>query len=136
MSQSAKEHKLSPGSWPEEMPCGPDGRVEEGLVVWSLSGNIEGRTTGARLRCSSIGCPGWFIGVTWETGQGFRPCSQGWRYDPVTKTIRITGGGEISARFVAPAPLGTPPLPREQWPPRDLLVKRMGWRVSGTGSHR
>jgi hypothetical protein len=104
--------------------------------VWSLSGNIEGRTTGARLRCLSIGCPGWFIGVTWETGQGFRPCSQGWRYDPVTKTVRITGGGEISARFVAPAPLGTPPLPREQWPPRDLLVKRMGWRVSGTGSHR
>jgi len=49
---------LSPGSWPKEMPVGADGRVEEGLVVWSMSGKIEGRTTGARLRCSSIGCPG------------------------------------------------------------------------------
>jgi hypothetical protein len=77
MSPSAKEHKLSPGSWPEEMPFGPDGRVEEGLVVWSLSGKMEGRTTGARLRCSSIGCPGWFIDVTWETGQRLWPCSEG-----------------------------------------------------------
>ena len=132
MSQSAEEHRLSPDSWPKEMPVGADGRVEEGLVVWSMSGKIEGRTTGARLRCSSIGCPGWFIGVSWETGQRFRPCSQGWRYDAATRSVRITAGGEISARFVSPAPLGTPPLPREQWPPRGSLVKGLGWRVSGT----
>jgi hypothetical protein len=69
--------------------------------VWSLSGTIEGRTTGARLRCLTIGCPGWLIGVSWETGQRFRPCSQGWRFDPVAKTVRVTGGGEISARFTA-----------------------------------
>lgn len=100
-------------------------------MVWSLSGNIEGRTTGARLRCLTIGCPGWFIGVTWETGQRMRPCSQGWRYDPVAKAVRVTGGGEISARFVAPVPLGTPPLPREQWPSRESLVNLMGWRVGG-----
>jgi hypothetical protein len=126
---SAKEHKASPGSWPEVMLFGADGRVEEGLVVWSLSGNIEGRTTGVRLRCLTLDCPGWFIGVNWETGQRFRPCSQGWRYDPVTKAVRITGGGEISARITAPAPLGTAPLPREQWPTRESLVNFMGWRV-------
>ena len=130
MSQSAKEQKLSLGSWPKEMPYGEDGRVEEGLVVWSLSGKIEGRTTGARLRCSSIGCPGWFIGVTWETGQRMRSCSEGWRYDPAAKTVRVTGGGEISARFVTPVPLGTPPLPREQWPARQSLANPLGWRVS------
>lgn len=132
MAQSAEEHRLSPGSWPKEMPVGADGRVEEGLVVWSLSGKIEGRTTGARLRWLSIGCPGWFIGVNWEAGQRFRPCSQGWHYDEATKSVRITGGGEISARFVSPAPLGTPPLPREQWPAKASLAKGMGWRVTGT----
>lgn len=25
--------------------------------------------------------------VSWETGQRFKPCSQGWRYDPVDKTV-------------------------------------------------
>lgn len=128
-SQSAEQHRLTLGSWPTEMPVGSDGRVEEGLVVWSRSGTIEGRTTGARLRCLSIGCPGWFIGVSWETGQRFRPCSQGWQYDPATKIVRITGGGEISARFVAPAPLGTPPLLRQQWPTRESLTHGMGWRI-------
>jgi hypothetical protein len=130
MTLSAREHRLTAGSWPKEMPVGTDGRVEEGLVVWSISGTIEGRTTGARLRCLSIGCPGWFIGVTWETGQRFRPCSQGWLYDPETKTVRITGGGEISARFVAPAPLGTDPLPREKWPTRQSLASSPGWRAN------
>ena len=97
--------------------------------MFSQSGGIEGRTTGARLRCTSIGCPGWFIGVSWETGQRMRPCSEGWTYDPETKAIRITGGGEISARFVAPKPLGTPPLPRDLWPPRSSLASGKGWRI-------
>ena len=134
MSQSTEKPRRGPGSWPEEMPVDADGRVEEGLVVWSQSGKIEGRTTGARIRCSTLTCSGWFIGVSWETGQRFRPCSKGWRYDPVTKSVRITGGGEISARFVCPAPLGTPPLPREQWPARESLAGGMGWRISGIGS--
>lgn len=124
-----EEHYANPGSWPVDFPVTGEGGVEEGLVVWSLSGTIEGRTTGARLRCSSFGCPGWFIGVSWETGQTFRPCSEGWTYDPGTNTVRITGGGEISARVVSPKPLGTPPLPKDQWPSRASLRTRKGWRV-------
>ena len=123
-------HLLSPGSWPTDFPLTADGKVEEGLVVRSKSGLIEGRTTGARLRCYSTGCPGWFIGVSWETGQRLRPCSQGWTYDPQTRNVRITGGGEISARFVSPAPLGVDPTPRSAWPLRDSLSRGLGWRVA------
>ena len=114
--------------WPAEFPLQADGTIEEGLVVRSRSGTIEGRTTGSRRRCISTGCPGWFIGVRWETGQLLYPCSQGWRYFPDERRVRITAGGEISARVVSPAPLGTPPLPRELWPPRSTLTGR-GWRV-------
>jgi hypothetical protein len=117
------------GPWPEGFPVLGENLVAEGLVVWSLSGDIEGRTTGARLPCISCGCPGWFIGVRWETGQLMRVCSEGWTYNEVTNSIQVTGGGEISARFVAPAPLGTPPLPREEWPDRDVLERWAGWRV-------
>jgi hypothetical protein len=124
-------HLLDAGAWPADFPLNDDGSVEEGLVVWSLSGTIEGRSTGARLRCSSLGCPGWFIGVSWETGQRMRPCSEGWRYDVATRTIRVTGGGEISARVVSPAPLGTPPRPRHEWPSRDALARGKGWRIRG-----
>ena len=93
--------------WPTEFPVTPEGGVEEGLVVLSISGAIEGRTTGSRRRCLSIGCPGWFIGVRWETGQMMFPCSEGWAYEPAERTVRIAGGGEISARFVSPKPLGS-----------------------------
>jgi len=62
MSLSAKEHKLSPGSWPKEMPVGQDGRVEEGLVVWSLSGSIEGRRVRGFAVCPS-GVPGGSVAV-------------------------------------------------------------------------
>jgi hypothetical protein len=126
-----RAHALTPGVWPGEFPVTADGRVEEGLPVWSISGRIEGRTTGSRLRCYSIGCPGWFIGVIWETGQGMRPCSEGWHFAPATRTVRINGGGEISARFVSPRPLGTNPLPASEWPKRSDLAHRRGWRVSG-----
>lgn len=125
----AAAHKASPGRWPENLPLTEDGKVEEGIVVKSRSGEIEGRTTGVRLRCTSIGCPGWFIAVTWETGQALRPCSEGWTYDPETKTIQITGGGEISGRVIAPPPLGIDPLPKDQWPTRAALSKRKGWRI-------
>lgn len=120
-----------PGPWPAEFPVRPDGRVERGLVVWSLSGHIEGRTTGGRRPCISLGCPGWFIGVKWETGQQMHICSEGWAYDPLTRSVRVTGGGEISARFVSPAPLGTPPLPREQWPDRVELGP--AWKATDLG---
>src|SRR3546814_19749580 len=111
------------------MPLTEDGKVEEGLVVLSRSGEIEGRTTGARSRCTSIGCPGWFVAVTWETGQALKPCSEGWTYDADTKTIRLTGGGEISARTIAPPPAGVDPFPRDQWPARPALSKRQGCRI-------
>lgn len=92
------------GPWPEEFPVLEDGSVVEGLAVWSLNAHIEGRTTGARLPCLSSGCPGWFIGVRWETGQLMRICSEGWTYEPEHRSVRVTGGGEISARFVSPKP--------------------------------
>lgn len=131
VSGAIEEHRLSPGEWPSDFPLNDDGTVAEGLAVWSQSRRFEGRTTGSRLRCSSLGCPGWFIGVSWETGQGMRPCSEGWQYFADDQTIHITGGGDISARFVSPRPLGTPPLPAVEWPRRADLVSRKGWRVTG-----
>lgn len=117
------------GPWPAGFPVLAEGAVEEGVVVRSKSGEIEGRTTGARLPCITHGCAGWFIGVRWETGQLMRICSEGWRYDPDLGEVRVTGGGEISARFVAPAPLGTPPAPKGSWPDRATLARWKGWRV-------
>lgn len=118
------------GRWPPNFPIDADGKVAEGLVVKSLSGDIEGRTTGSRRPCLTHTCPGWFITVNWETGQLMHICSEGWRYDPTTNSIRVVGGGEISARFVSPPPLGTPPLPRDAWPSRTDLLRRKGWRNS------
>ena len=109
------------GPWPAVFPVDAGGRVARGLAVRSLSGTIEGRTTGGRRPCISEGCPGWFIGVKWETGQQLHICSEGWRYDPDTRTVQVTGGGEISARFVSPKPLGTPPAPPSEWPERSAL---------------
>lgn len=123
------EHMASPGRWPAEFPLRDDGTVEVGLIVQSLSGEIEGRTTGGRSRCRSTGCPGWFIYVSWETGQSMQICSEGWTYDPASRGVRVTGGGEISARFVSPPPLGVPPASRSDWPTRESLATRKGWRV-------
>lgn len=117
-------------SWPSWLEVDDEGRVPEGLVVRSRSGEIEGRTTGARRRrCAAKGCPGWFLTVSWETGQIMHICSEGWAVDPMGGGIRVTGGGEISARFVSPRPLGTPPAPRDEWPAPGELTGR-GWRVS------
>jgi hypothetical protein len=115
--------------WPPDFPVDAGGRVAEGLVVWSRSGLIEGRTTGARRRCPAADCPGWLLTVRWETGQLLHLCSQGWTYDRAANEVRVTAGGEISARFVSPAPFGPPPLPREQWPEREELTGR-GWRLA------
>jgi hypothetical protein len=57
-------------------------------------------------------------------------CSEGWTYDADEDVVCVTGGGEISARLVSPKPLGTPPLPRDQWPTRLVLQRWKGWRVS------
>lgn len=119
-----------PGPWPEEFSVRSDGSVTEGLVVRSLSGEIEGRTTGSRRPCISHGCPGWFIGVRWQTGQLMSICSEGWVYNPASHSVRVTGGGEISARVVSPKPLGVAPLPRDQWPAASALARWAGWRPS------
>ncbi len=123
----------APGPWPAAFPVTDDGGVAEGVLVRSQSGEIEGRTTGSRRPCVSHGCPGWFIGVRWETGQLMSICSEGWAYDPATGEVRVTGGGEISARFVSPKPLGVAPLPRAEWPDRSTLSRWKGWRVDAMG---
>lgn len=117
------------GDWPQDFPLTTAGGVAEGIRVESKTLGIEGRTTGSRRRCVSIGCPGWFIGVRWETGQLMFICSQGWRYDPDKGEVKVVKGGEVSARFVSPRPEGTPPLPRNEWPPRSALRGLAGWRV-------
>ena len=118
--------------WPAGFPVTAVGKVAEGIPVFSQTEGIEGRTTGSRRRCSSARCPGWFIGVRWGTGQLMYPCSAGWSYDSAKRTVRITGGGEISARIVSPAPEGPPPLPRDQWPTRSSLAGMKGWRRGPT----
>lgn len=115
-----------PGPWPEEFPVLPDGTVRECLVVRSQSGTIEGRTTNARRPCISKGCPGWFLTVSWETGPLMHICPEGWRYDPASQEVRVAGGGELSARFVSPKPLGTRLDPARNGPIRRLCEGRAG----------
>ena len=117
--------------WPKSFDVLDHGKVEEGLTVLSLSGVVEGRTTGNRRKCLVTECPGWFIEVIWETGQRMWPCSEGWHFDSDSKTVSIIGGGEISARFITPKPLGTNPAPRNTWPTRSELARKRGWRVRG-----
>lgn len=115
--------------WPSALATLDDARITEGLTVRSLSGWIEGRTTGGRYPCPSNTCNGWLVGVVREDGQERRICTMGWHYDPDARELRIVGGGEVSARFVTPAPLGPPPRPRDQWPSRDELSTRAGWAL-------
>ena len=117
-----KEH------WPARLFMSDDSTIDEGIHVRSLNRALVGRTTGSRRPCAAHGCPGWFVGVLWESGQQMYICSEGWHYNPTTREIEVIGGGEISARFISPKPLGTPPLPREEWPAREELTKRQGWR--------
>jgi hypothetical protein len=116
--------------WPKMLPYLSHNQTEEGIRLLSVSGTIEGRTTGSRRKCSAKNCPGWFIGVLWETGQQMYICSEGWHYDSENNCIDVIGGGEISARVISPKPLGVPPLPRHEWPDRESLARRKGWRVS------
>lgn len=112
--------------WPSEFPITPDGRVERGLVVWSLPvameghvGRVEGRTTGGRRACACPSCGGWFVGVKWETGQQMFICSRGWRYDPLTRSISITAGTGLSTTVADDRPnTRSAPPPRRLWPQR------------------
>ena len=122
---------LTSDGWPRHFPTNHDGSIETGIVVKSLDGRIEGRTTGGRRKCPSHHCNGWLVGVHWQTGQRLHICTEGWHYDPENHQIRVIGGGAISARFVSPKPYGTPPLPRSQWPKRSELLKSRAWKVSG-----
>ena len=120
--------------WPKMLPYASDKQIKEGIPLFSVSGKIEGRATGSRRKCisgkdTSRQCPGWFIGVLWESGQQMYICSEGWHYDLENDRIDVIGGGEISARFISPKPLGVPPLPRDEWPDREALALRKGWRV-------
>ena len=117
--------------WPTDFPLVGNAKIAEGIRVKSLSGAITGMTTGNRRRCSATSskCPGWFIEVIWETGQRLLPCSEGWHFDADSATVSIIGGGEISARFITPKPLGTNPAPRNEWPSRKHLMTMRGWRV-------
>ena len=67
--------------------------------------------------------------MSWETGQMMHIYSEGWRYAPFIGDVRVTGGGEISARFVSPKPFGTAPRPRAEWPDPATLTGK-GWRVA------
>ena len=121
---------LNTAGWPRHFPINSDGGVDVGIVVRSLDGRIEGRTTGGRRECPSHQCDGWLVGVHWQTGQRMHICSEGWHFDPIAQEVRVIGGGIISARFVSPKPYGTPPLPRSQWPKRADLLKSRAWAVS------
>ena len=129
------EAVCSKDGWPKMLPYSSEKQIKEGIPLFSVSGNVEGRATGSRRKCisgkgTSDKCPGWFIGVLWESGQQMYICSEGWHYDSENNRIDVIGGGEISARFISPKPLGVPPLPRDEWPERDALARRKGWRVS------
>jgi hypothetical protein len=120
------ESVLLKNGWPKEFAMIHDEAVQEGLRMKSLTGAYEGRTTGSRSKCSAKGCPGWFIGILWESGDQTYLCSQGWHYDAENQELEIIGGGEITGRFVTPREI----LPRSEWPTRESLLQRKGWRIN------
>jgi hypothetical protein len=120
------KHLLQENGWPKAFPVIDDEAVREGLHMISLNGTYEGRTTGSRSKCSAKGCPGWFIGILWESGDQTYLCSEGWHYDPENQELQIIGGGEITGRFVTPREI----LPRSEWPSREALLKSKGWRIN------
>ena len=106
-----QDHKNSPGRWPEDFPLDEAGKVAEGLVVLSKSGGS--RVAPPVLACAArrSAAPAGSSASPGRPGQTLRPCSAGWHYDAETKTVRITGGGEISARFVSPSAARRRPAP-------------------------
>lgn len=113
--------------WPRFFPTVSPNKIAVGLTVRSLGNHFEGRTTSGRRQCPAKTCPGWLIGVLWESGQQMHICSEGWHYDSDSREIRVIGGGEISARFVSPKPLGRQILPNDQWIDRAELLKTPAW---------
>jgi hypothetical protein len=94
------ETVLLKNGWPKEFAVIHDGAVREGIRIVSLNGIVEGRTTGSMRKCAADKCPGWFVGIIWESGQLMYLCSEGWHYSPELDQLAIVGGGEISARFI------------------------------------
>jgi len=103
----------------------------DAVEVRSLSSAIEGRTTGGRRRCPAAHCGGWDVSVAWETGQGTRICTEGWHFDPVSRELRIVGGGEITARVAVDHVTDVPPLPRAKWPAKEVLLTHPAWGEAG-----
>ena len=122
--------------WPTDFPLDAAGRVEDGLVVWSLpvdvpgfSGRIEGRTTGGRQVCAAPSCGGWFLNVSWETGQRMKICSRGWEYDAAERVVRMTLGSGMSTTIATDRPdVRKPCPPRAEWPDRSKLGAR--WQAA------
>ena len=119
----------NPDAWPSAFPTLDDGRIQSRMTVRSRSIRLEGRTTGGRQKCRSTSCPGWFIGVLWETGQQMFICSQGWHFDANRNEVFVIGGGEISARYISPPPMGRAPLPSLKGKDREALLSRESWRT-------
>lgn len=113
--------------WPVALAVDGEDRVPVGIAVRSLSGDIEGRTTGGRRRCAATNCTGWDVSVSWETGQDTRICSAGWHYDPAACELRIVGGGEITARVATDPSALVLPRPRASWPQREVLLANPAW---------
>lgn len=122
---------LTNDGWPVALAVDDDGRIPIGMVVRSLSSAIEGRTTGGRRRCPAAHCGGWDVSVAWETGQGTRICTEGWHFDPVSRELRIVGGGEITARVAVDHVTDVLPLPRAKWPAKEVLLTHPAWGEAG-----
>ena len=122
---------LTNDGWPIALAVDDDGRIPIGMVVRSLSSAIEGRTTGGRRRCPAAHCGGWDVSVAWETGQGTRICTEGWHFDPVSRELRIVGGGEITARVAVDHVTDVLPLPRAKWPAKEVLLTHPAWGEAG-----
>jgi len=122
---------LTDDGWPIALAVDDDGRIPIGMVVRSLSSTIEGRTTGGRRRCPHAHCGGWDVSVAWETGQDTRICTEGWHFDPVSRELRIVGGGEITARVHVDPLTEMVPLPRPKWPTREVLLTHPAWWAAG-----
>lgn len=118
---------LTEDAWPVTLSVGDDGSLATGMVVRSLNGLVEGRTTGGRRRCPAPYCGGWDVSVSWESGQDIRICSEGWHFDPVSRELRIVGGGEITARTAGNPTPDVRPLPRDAWPSREVLRTHPAW---------
>ena len=122
---------LTDDGWPIALAVDDDGRIPVGMVVRSLGSAIEGRTTGGRRRCPAAHCGGWDVSVAWETGQDTRICTEGWHFDPVSRELRIVGGGEITARVHVDPSTEVLPLPRAKWPTREVLLTHPAWWAAG-----